>query len=82
MKSSSMRSKDLSVRQKKPSHRADRYLSGVLEELGRKSHLQEATVVLIGSAARGAETWRSDIDVLIVRQSESKAGPHQQIYIS
>lgn len=70
-----MRSKDLSVRQKKLSHRADRYLSGVLEELGRKSHLQEATVVLIGSAARGAETWRSDIDVLIVTPERIESWP-------
>ncbi|TET41930.1 MAG: hypothetical protein E3J66_04575 [Dehalococcoidia bacterium] len=43
-----------------------RYLTEILVKLQQAQVLEEATVVLLGSIARGKQTWRSDIDFLVI----------------
>lgn len=43
-----------------------RSIDYVLKRLDEESLLHEATVILVGSAARGARSWRSDVDVVVV----------------
>lgn len=45
-----------------------RYLAKIIAKLQKAQALEEATVVLIGSSAREKQTWRSDIDFLVVTQ--------------
>jgi predicted nucleotidyltransferase len=40
--------------------------AGVLSALEAENRLQEATVILVGSVARNAETEESDIDILVI----------------
>ncbi len=50
------------------------YGDRLLGQLGDAGLSERATVVLIGSAARGVETWRSDIDLLVVFSGDERLG--------
>ncbi len=50
------------------------YGDWLLQQLERAGLSARASVVLIGSAARGVETWRSDIDLLVVFSGEERLG--------
>lgn len=50
------------------------YGDWLLQELERAGLNARASVVLIGSAARGVETWRSDVDLLVVFSGEERLG--------
>lgn len=45
-------------------------LDFILKELNSRNALNHATIVLVGSAARGTETKFSDIDLLIITQAK------------
>lgn len=44
----------------------------VMDALKSSGLLNHATVVLIGSAARGTQTWRSDVDLLVIFDGEAR----------
>ena len=49
-----------------PEDRVEAHISDTIRMLKNAGGLHEATVVLVGSAARGTQTWRSDTDLLVV----------------
>lgn len=50
------------------------YADWILRELKTAGMLDRAVLVLIGSVARGVQTWRSDIDLLLVLADEGRLG--------
>ncbi len=54
------------------SSRRKEYGDWVLDQLSDAGLRECAAVVLIGSVARGVETWRSDVDLLVVFSGEER----------
>jgi hypothetical protein len=50
----------------------DRYANSVIERLRELGAHETASVILIGSLARKAATWRSDIDILVITEEPIK----------
>jgi len=49
-----------------PEDTVEAHIADTIRMLKKAGGLHEATVVLVGSAARGTQTWRSDTDLLVV----------------
>lgn len=46
--------------------RVKRHLADITDKLRKFGVLEESTIILVGSVARGTATWRSDIDFLVI----------------